>query len=183
MIQLDEWVLCRIYKKNSSAAAAAQKPVTGVQSKDYSHGSSSSSSSQFDDMLESLPEINDQYFTLPRISSLKNLLQDDKSNLQRLSSGNFDWATLAAINSIPELGQANQIPQSGHLNHTNPADIYGHTMALSFHVDDEVQSGMRSQRVDNNSGIYQHQNPNFPNLLDPFGIRYPNQPGSLVFRQ
>ncbi|XP_031105753.1 NAC domain-containing protein JA2L-like [Ipomoea triloba] len=187
--RLDEWVLCRIYKKNSSAAAAAaQKPVSGVQSKDYSHGSSSSSSSQFDDMLESLPEINDQYFSLPRINSLKNLnlQQDDKSSILRLNSGSFDWATLAGINSIPELGPGNQIPQSGHLNHANPADIYGgHSMALSFPVDDEAQSGIR---VENNSGIYQPQNPNafthnFSNLLDPYGIRYANQPGSLAFRQ
>nr|GMC70183.1 NAC domain-containing protein 72-like [Ipomoea batatas]GMC72527.1 NAC domain-containing protein 72-like [Ipomoea batatas] len=186
--RLDEWVLCRIYKKNSSSAAAAQKPVSGVQSKDYSHGSSSSSSSQFDDMLESLPEINDQYFSLPRINSLKNLnlQQDDKSSILRLNSGSFDWATLAGINSIPELGPGNQIPQSGHLNQANPADIYGgHSMALSFPVDDEAQSGIR---VENNSGIYQPQNPNafthnFSNLLDPYGIRYANQPGSLAFRQ
>lgn len=186
--RLDEWVLCRIYKKNSSAAAA-QKPITGVQRKDYSHVSSSSSSSQFDDVLESLPEINDQYFTLPRISSLKNLQQDDKSTLQRLSSGSFDWATLAGFNTMPELGPGNQIHPSGH-NPVNPADIYGHTMAMTFHVDEEVQSGMRTtQRVDNNnSSIYQQQNPNaftqnFSNLLDPFGIRYPHQPGSLAFRQ
>ncbi|KAK4398401.1 NAC domain-containing protein JA2L [Sesamum angolense] len=95
---LDDWVLCRIYKKNSSA----QKPaISNVQSKDYSLGSSSSSSSQYDDVLESLPEIDDRFFSLPRMNSLKNFQQEDqKLNLQHLGSGNFDWATLAGLNPL-----------------------------------------------------------------------------------
>ncbi|GFP96730.1 NAC domain-containing protein 72 [Phtheirospermum japonicum] len=60
--KLDEWVLCRIYKKNSSA----QKPtaaISGSQSREYSLGSSSSSSSQYDDVLDSLPDINDHFLS------------------------------------------------------------------------------------------------------------------------
>ncbi|KAL1563683.1 NAC domain-containing protein ja2l [Salvia divinorum] len=91
--KLDDWVLCRIYKKNSSG------------SKEYSHDSSSSCSSQYDDVLDSLPDLDYRYLSM---DSLKNSqLQDDqKLNLQRLSSGNFDWATLAGLGPHwPELLQ------------------------------------------------------------------------------
>ncbi|KAL0306487.1 UNVERIFIED_CONTAM: NAC domain-containing protein JA2L [Sesamum radiatum] len=120
--RLDDWVLCRIYKKNSSA----QKPaISNVQSKDYSLGSSSSSSSQYDDVLESLPEIDDRFFSLPRMNSLKNFQQEDqKLNLQHLGSGNFDWATLAGLNPLPEFGQGQtqQAQMNNNMNGQN--DMY-----------------------------------------------------------
>ncbi|KAG6424366.1 hypothetical protein SASPL_114783 [Salvia splendens] len=89
--KLDDWVLCRIYKKNSN--------------KEYSHDSS-----QYDDVLDSLP--------------------DQKLNLQRLSSGNFDWATLAGLDPAwPELFQAH--PPS--LNDTYaPADFMDLTGSNQF---------------------------------------------------
>ncbi|KAI8012221.1 NAC domain-containing protein JA2L [Camellia lanceoleosa] len=78
---LDDWVLCRIYKKNSSA----QKPIFDDPAKEQSHGSSSSSS-QFDDMLtdSSLPEINHHFFALPKPNSFKPTRPDDKINIQSL---------------------------------------------------------------------------------------------------
>ncbi|PQQ11886.1 NAC domain-containing protein 72 [Prunus yedoensis var. nudiflora] len=124
--KLDEWVLCRIYKKSSSSAA--QKPMTtSVSSKEHSNGSSSSCSSQLDDVLEWLPEIDDRCFTLPRINSLKTLQQQEDSKLGfQMGSGNFDWASLAGLNVVPELCPNNQ-PQQGqgqmNVNYSNN-DMY-----------------------------------------------------------
>ncbi|KAK6157411.1 hypothetical protein DH2020_011659 [Rehmannia glutinosa] len=149
--RLDEWVLCRIYKKNSSAQKA-NAVVSGVQSKEYSLGSSSSSSSQYDDVLESLPDINDRFFSLPRMNSLKNL--------QQLGSGNFDWATLAGLTPLPELGQpettmAQQTQGPQHMNNNNmdgQNDMYAPSLQQfggnANVMDEEVQSGVRAQRVD-----------------------------------
>ncbi|KAL7216844.1 hypothetical protein ACSBR1_028713 [Camellia fascicularis] len=199
--KLDDWVLCRIYKKNSSA----QKPIAGVSSKELSHGSSSSSSSQFDDMLESLPEINDRFFTLPRMNSLKTIQQDEKFNIQNLTSGNFDWASLAgAVTSLPELvpgGQSQaQTLAPGHLGNNNNMynDMYVPSIPPLSRVDspcerfgasveEEVQSGLRTQHRLENSGFFQ-QNSNgfvqsFSNSPDPFGIRYPTQQGGFRLRQ
>lgn len=178
-LQLDDWVLCRIYKKNSGGRNPGDIP--GVQSKECSHDSSSSSSSQYDDVLESLPEIDDRFFSLPRIDSLKNLNfrqeDDQKVNLlQRLGSANFDWATLGGLNPIgPEFGQA-QIQQT-NVNSRN--DMYAPASVI-----DEAQSGFGNMRV-HNSGFFSH-NPTgltqgFPGSIDPFSVRYPTD--GLGFRQ
>nr|AGS08760.1 NAC domain protein [Malus hupehensis] len=185
--KLDEWVLCRIYKKSSSsaaaAAAAAQKPVTSVSSKEHSNGSSSSCSSQLDDVLE-WPDIDDRNFTLPRINSLKTLPQqqeDSKINFQNTGSGNFDWATLAGLNSAPELNLNNQTQQGqGQMNFNfnnndvspfNPTFLPRGMAAGEFGktAEEEVQSGLRTQRVDN-SGFIQRNSQNFCNPVRPGGF-------------
>ncbi|MCE2055520.1 NAC domain-containing protein ja2l [Datura stramonium] len=195
--RLDDWVLCRIYKKNSSGA---KLNISDLQGKEISHGSSSSSSSQFDDMLESLPEIEDRYFSLPRTNSIRNFQQDDKFNLQQLGSGNFDWATLAGFNSFPEFGTGNQAPApevnnlNGNNNFNNLNEFFAHPTALNFHgdvkfeggVDDEVESGVViAQRV-NNSGFYQENSTGFPgtytnSVPHQFGIQYPIQTVNMGF--
>ncbi|KAK4484884.1 hypothetical protein RD792_007485 [Penstemon davidsonii] len=178
--RLDDWVLCRIYKKNSTGE---KSDVSSMQSKEYSHASSSSSSSQYNDVVESLPEIDHRFFSLPRMNSLKNLQQGDhKLNLQLLGSGNFDWATLAGLNPLPELAQAQPSQtQQPNLNHQNDMYVPG--------MDEEVQSGLRTKRVDNSGlfavpqnvvGVYSQC---YTNLVDPFGVQYPSQPGGLGFRQ
>ncbi|KAL3503254.1 hypothetical protein ACH5RR_037703 [Cinchona calisaya] len=201
--RLDEWVLCRIYKKKSSGGG---KPISGLQSNENSHGSSnSSSSSQLDDVLESLPEIDDRFFALPRMNSLKAVRQvDQKINLLNLGSGCFDWATLAGLNSVPELGPGNNqtqaIPAAGHgrvnnnvINNNNNSnvnaqnDMYVPSFPHICHVDEEVQSGLRTTNRVENSGFFQHNtNPfgpqKFQNSVDPFGIRYPTQNGNMGFR-
>lgn len=96
--KLDEWVLCRIYKKNPSKRSLS---TSEVESREYSHASSPSSSSHYDGVLESLEQIDDRFADLPRTDSLK-------LNLQNLGSGNFDWATLAGLNPLPEFVQAQQ---------------------------------------------------------------------------
>ncbi|GMP52874.1 hypothetical protein CsSME_00018539 [Camellia sinensis var. sinensis] len=182
--KLDDWVLCRIYKKNSSA----QKPIFDDPTKEQSHGSSSSASSQFDDMLtdSSLPEINHHFFTLPKPNSFIPTRPDDKINIQSLSSANFDWATLAGpTTTLPELVPGNQSPAKIMNTHNN---TYNDVCVPSFgsSVDEEVQSGRGTQRVEN-SGLFQ-QSANgfaqdFVNSVDPSGIRYPFQPGLFGFRQ
>ncbi|KAL3508637.1 hypothetical protein ACH5RR_028038 [Cinchona calisaya] len=214
--RLDDWVLCRIYKKNSSGGGVKAVNNSDVQSsKEHSHNnSSSSSSSQFDDVLESLPEIDDRFFALPRMNSLKSLLhQDDQKNinLNNFGSGNFDWATLAGLNSFSEWGQAQTQAQVIHApsgqrhvnnnhnvvnvnnsnNNNNNVNGQNSMYVPSFpqitHVDEEVQSGLKSSQ---NSGFF-HQNSNafgpqaqsFHNSVDPFGIRYPTQTGmNMGFR-
>ncbi|KAL6968857.1 NAC domain-containing protein [Sarracenia purpurea var. burkii] len=202
---LDDWVLCRIYKKNSGG----QKPISGAPSTEHSHGSSSSCSTQYDDMLESLPEINDRFFTLPRMNSLRTTQHDEKFNLQNLTSGNFDWASLAGVPSLPELvpSTQSQAQSQGHVtNNTGTAmkynDIYAPTIPplcqvdsssekFGGPVDEEVQSGSRANRVENpgllfqqnSNGSGQGQGQGFSNSFDPFGIRYPTHQGGFGFRQ
>jgi len=56
-------------------------------------------------------------------------------------------------------------------------------------VEEEVQSGVRTQRVNNNSGFYQPNSGGFTHgfsnsVEDPFGFRYPIQQGNgFGFRQ
>lgn len=206
--KLDDWVLCRIYKKNSSAA----KPTI---SKEHSMGeTSSSSSSHLDDVLESLPEIDDRSFALPRMSSLKNNVaqqqhhqqpqpqqhQNDKFNLQQLGSGSFDWAVLAGLTSMPEFTftGSNQ-PQSGQVINNNGNDMFDpslpplsqvespvdHKLYPSGLVDEEVQSGMSTtQRV--NSSYFNHNTnmftQNYNSSIDPFGMSHLNQLSSFGFQ-
>jgi hypothetical protein len=181
--KLDDWVLCRIYKKNSGA----QKPVSGVvPSKEQSQCSTTtSSSSHVDDVLESLPEIEveDQFFKLSRMNSLKASLlkqEDEKLNYQNLGSGNFDWASLLGLNTSPELGLTQQAPTQGMVNFVNGS--YVPSMAM----EEEVQSGLRNRRVENsNLGMFQlngsvsGQNLTIP--VDTYGFRNTTQPGGFGF--
>ncbi|XP_052206324.1 NAC domain-containing protein 72-like [Diospyros lotus] len=194
--KLDDWVLCRIYKKSSGA----QKPIPGAQAREYSHGSSSSSSSQFDDMLESLPDINDRYFALPRMNSLRTTQQEEKLNLQNLSSGNFDWASLAGVGTMPELGpggggcQVSAHQTQGHLisNNNTSHDMYVPSIPQAClvelprqkfgrAVEEEVQSGPGTQRVENSAYNSNAFAQGLFNSHDPFGIEYPA--GQFGFRQ
>ncbi|KAK1439584.1 hypothetical protein QVD17_05404 [Tagetes erecta] len=191
--RLDEWVLCRIYKKNSSA----QKAISGGQTTEQSHGSSSSSSSQFDDVLESLPEIEDKFFNLPRVASLKTFQQDDlKLNLQKFDSGNYDWASIAAFGLPEPVTGTVQVQEPSQPNtNTNTmnvgasmAPVYTMDTKVGRSVEDEVQSGIRSQRVDHPGYFQSDLNPfgqgqRLSSTIDPFGIRYPTQQGVLGFRQ
>ncbi|KAF3442118.1 hypothetical protein FNV43_RR16034 [Rhamnella rubrinervis] len=183
--KLDDWVLCRIYKKNSSS----QKPMSSLLSKEHSNnGSSSSSSSHLDDVLDSLPEIDHRFFSLPRMNSLKTLQQDDKLNFQNLGSGNFDWASLAGLNPVAELVSGNQTQaQCQEPISFNNNDMYVPSIPPVCHgesplkrlansMDEEVQSGLRAQRVDNSGFFPANLNvltQNYSNSLDPYGFRYP----------
>ncbi|XP_004291667.1 PREDICTED: NAC domain-containing protein 72-like [Fragaria vesca subsp. vesca] len=188
--KLDEWVLCRIYKKSSSSSAI-QKPmmVSNVPSKEQScNGSSSECSSQLDDVLEWLPEIEDRFFTLPRINSLKTLPQQQEDtklslqNLGNLGSGNFDWASLAGLNTVPEVPPNTQAQAQAQINYNN--DAYVPSIPPLCHVEsppermrrqaeEEVQSGLRTQRGEN-SGLFQQNSSMFTQSMctpiDTYGL-------------
>ncbi|KAL1299462.1 hypothetical protein HN51_044002 [Arachis hypogaea] len=200
--KLDDWVLCRIYKKNSSAQ---QKVPNGVVSSSeqyatqYSNGSSSnSSSSHLDEVLESLPEIDDRCFALPRVNSLRALQQqrhhqeDTKVGLLQqqqqqglvAGTGSFlDWASGPGI--LNDLGQA----QQGIVNYGNdlfvPSVCHVDSNLVPAKIEEEVQSGVKTQ----SAFFQQGPNPNdftqaFSNQLDPYGFsRYSVQPVGFGFRQ
>ncbi|KAL7103584.1 hypothetical protein ACP275_08G188800 [Erythranthe tilingii] len=166
--RLDDWVLCRIYEKNSTGSKAA---VSGVRGSEFSHDSPSSSSSQYDDVLDSLPEFDDRrFFSATGMEYSVNNCQQEKDDkavnlLQHMGSGNFDWATLAGLNPPvrAQYGSGNDV------------------FAPASNVD-EVQSW----RVSNSRFL--PQNPaefaqGFSESLDPFSARYPAQPGGFGFKQ
>uniref|UniRef100_A0A7N0RER4 NAC domain-containing protein n=1 Tax=Kalanchoe fedtschenkoi TaxID=63787 RepID=A0A7N0RER4_KALFE len=165
--KLDDWVLCRIYKKNSSQLKAGRN--ASVLSQDQCAGSPASSlSSHLDDVLDSLPELEPSSVNLRRMSSLRALLQDDKINLQKLGSGNFDWVTLAGLSTLPEVAagpQPLQQPQAQNMNGFIN-DVYAPGMyqngwgqfqgSFGNRFDEEVESEIKMGRVDGSggSGLY-----------------------------
>jgi len=176
-MQLDDWVLCRIYKKNSSS----QKEIQTFSTKECSNGSSPSSSSQVDEMLDSFLEIDDQSFALPRVTSLRMLQQEEKLGFHNMGTGIFsDWVNPTDIESSPEFGLGNQ--SQGMLNYgcndycVPSVPPFGN-MDLSVEskspTDEEVQSGMRNKQVTDPSSLYQHNTNVFlSGLGDPFGFGY-----------
>ncbi|KAK4794151.1 hypothetical protein SAY86_012145 [Trapa natans] len=199
--KLDEWVLCRIYKKNSGSerAMTMMSANRNVPCKEQSHEveKPSSSSSSLDDMLESLPEIENRFFYLPQVDSLKTvpyqLHQQQQSyvekpnNLLSLGSGSFDWTVLAGLTSAPpELTHAGH-PQQPIFTYANnsayvPAvcnvEAAMQQMVGASMTEVELQNGLR--RSYQQIGAFHHQNPSLvaqslaiPN--DPFGYRYPTR--------
>ncbi|XP_054812708.1 NAC domain-containing protein 72-like [Prosopis cineraria] len=194
--KLDDWVLCRIYRKSSSAQ---KNMLSSVSSKEYSYsnGSSPSSTSHLDDMLESLPEIKDRSFILPRVNSLKALPQDEKLNL--VAGNPMDWANPAVLNSAPNLvgsqGILNYNPgndlcvssisQLCHMNSAAPVRLE----KLGNSMEDEVESGVGTHRVECSGGHFHHNSFGFTsqgfstNSIDPYGFRYPSQSIGLGSQQ
>ncbi|XP_057540140.1 NAC domain-containing protein JA2L-like [Amaranthus tricolor] len=172
--KLDDWVLCRIYKKKSSVA----KPTI---SKEHSTGGSSSTTSSHLDVLEYLPEIDDRSFALPRMNSLKNNVgqqqqQNDKFNLLQFGSGSFDWAVLAGLTSAPEYAFAGsaQPQMNNNGNDFMLPNMVDTKLCKSGLVEEEVQSGITTQRA-NLGYLNQSTNvfiQNCDNSTDPFGMGY-----------
>lgn len=191
MMQLDDWVLCRIYKKNSSAQKAMQTDV--VSSNDhtqYSNGSSSSSSSHLDDVLESLPEIDERCFAMPRVNNTMQQQHEEKLNLG--AGGLVDWANPSVLNSVADFVSGNQVVQDqtqGMLNYNNGCnDLYVPTMchvdsSAPLKVEEEVQSGVRNQRVENSWFLQNDFAQGFTNSVDTCGFKYPVQPVGFGFTQ
>ncbi|KAL5730159.1 NAC domain-containing protein [Ranunculus cassubicifolius] len=184
--RLDDWVLCRIYKKSSGA----QKPTSyiGTGEELSNGGSPLSSSSYFDDVLESLPELNDQTFVLPRINSLKNL-QDEKFNLQQ--SGKFEWnASIPNMNSFQDSYTSNVQAQQQQ-RPANGNDIFFPSFPQKFGslMEEEVESGFGPKILDNSDGLTQQNSygltHTFSDSFDPFGCRFMTNPltGRFEFGQ
>ncbi|KAH1144389.1 hypothetical protein GLYMA_12G221500v4 [Glycine max] len=157
--KLDDWVLCRIYKKNSSAQKAVQNGVVpSNEHTQYSNGSSSSSSSQLDDVLESLPAIDERCFPMPRVNTLQQQQHEEKDQTQGMVNYN-------ACNDL-------YVPTLCHVGTSVPQKM-----------EEEVQSGVRNQRVQNNSWFLQNDfTQGFQNSVDTSGFKYPVQPVGFGFR-
>ncbi|CAI8583529.1 unnamed protein product [Vicia faba] len=157
--KLDDWVLCRIYKKNSSAQKANPNGVVSSREyTQYSNGSSSSSSSHIDEVLESLPEIDDRCFMLPRVNSLRTMQhrqQEEEKEPQTQGMVNFGGCNEVYVPSVS-------------------------TVPEKKLTEEEVQSGARANRVEN-SGLFPGMG--YSNSVDPFGFRYPVQPVGYGFGQ
>ncbi|KAI3755814.1 hypothetical protein L1987_55621 [Smallanthus sonchifolius] len=159
--RLDDWVLCRIYKKNSNA----EKTISGGPSTEQSHGSPSSSSSQFDGVLDSLPAIDDTFLNFPTSNFVNE--EDHKVNIQKSDTGNFDWLGAGAFGL--------QDPNS-----TSMYPTFNMQMKFIKSPEDEAQNGIRSQRMENSGYLFSQR---FLDATDPFAIRYPTQPSSSGYRQ
>ncbi|KAF8370181.1 hypothetical protein HHK36_031813 [Tetracentron sinense] len=147
--RLDDWVLCRIYEKNSST----QNPDLSVLRNEQSNVSFSSSSPHLDDVLESLPNIDDRFFDLPGMNSLKTLQEDEKLNLQNLRS----WGNLASVGSFQELISNSEAQAHRPVNGTyfpaipalcnmdSPSEKFGSSL------EEEVESRLRTQGQNSNA--------------------------------
>ncbi|KAG4981422.1 hypothetical protein AAZX31_12G209800 [Glycine max] len=195
--KLDDWVLCRIYKKNSSAQKAVQNGVVpSNEHTQYSNGSSSSSSSQLDDVLESLPAIDERCFPMPRVNTLQQQQHEEKVNVQNLGEGGLlDWTNPSVLNSVVDFvsgnNNHNQLVQDqtqGMVNYNACNDLYVPTLchvgtSVPQKMEEEVQSGVRNQRVQNNSWFLQNDfTQGFQNSVDTSGFKYPVQPVGFGFR-
>lgn len=149
-------------------------------------------------MLETLPEINDRCFALPRVNSLKAIqaqAQETKPNFQNMGSGNFDWACF--VNPGPEFVSGNQVQapttqqQGGMISYRPSNDVFTPAAAQQVKlgnslVEEEVQSGLRTSHqggrgvMQQNSGLLTQ---NFVNMVEPYGFRYPTQRVGFGYRQ
>ncbi|KAL1202502.1 NAC domain-containing protein 55 [Cardamine amara subsp. amara] len=106
--KLDDWVLCRIYKKQSSAQKQVYNNLM-TSAREYSNNDSSTSSTshQYDDVLESLHEIDNRSLgfaagssnTMPH--SHRPVITDQKTGFHGLAR---EPSYFGGQNSIPELG-------------------------------------------------------------------------------
>lgn len=169
LFQLDDWVLCRIYKKNSGTQVS-------VSAKERNTLCSSPSSYLDDVALESFPEINDQFFSLPRVNSLK-YLQNDKQTLQGLQGlGTAEW-----VGQRSEFGCNGQNQSQGAMAQfsfpeipplcqvESPSEMRGSS------IEDEVESALFE------NGLTQHQHQHSTQWVDSFASLYPAHLAAVGF--
>ncbi|CAA7033534.1 unnamed protein product [Microthlaspi erraticum] len=119
--KLDDWVLCRIYKKQSSAQKQVYNSLM-TSAREYSNNGSSTSSSshQYDDVLESLHEIDNRSLgyaagssnALPHHSH-RPVLTEQKTGFHGLARepSFVDWPNFGGHHhSLPELGLSQNAP-------------------------------------------------------------------------
>lgn len=169
-LRLDDWVLCRIYKKNSSAEKAfSERPKT-----EPSHNSSSSSSSQFEDVRDSFPD------TIPAMDDKYLSFQNNKATFtededQKVDMGtNYDWASIAAFGL--------QDPTNNNANGSSMDPAFDMQMKFEKSPNDEGENGIRSQRMENSGYMFSQSFVN-SNSNDPFAIRYPTQSSGSGYRE
>ncbi|KAE8681071.1 NAC domain-containing protein 55 [Hibiscus syriacus] len=178
---MHEYRLIESSRKNGSSKknSSGQKSFSSVSSKEQSTNGSLSSFFQLDDVLESLPELDGRFFGLPRMNSLKTLQDDEKTGSHNMGIGSLDWANLGRLNSVPELVPSGQTQtQSQVIMSPTLCQMDMPTNKVRNSGEEEVQSGLRTQRADDDSGIFQQNSNvwnsrNFPNSMDSYGFRYP----------
>ena len=118
--QLDDWVLCRIYKKQSSAQKQVySNPMTSGREYSNNDSSTSSSSHQYNDVLESLHEIDNRSLgfaagssNAPPHHSHRPSLNEQKTGFLNLArEPSFDWPSYGGHNSVPELTPSHNVPR------------------------------------------------------------------------
>ncbi|KAL1221971.1 NAC domain-containing protein 19 [Cardamine amara subsp. amara] len=167
--KLDDWVLCRIYKKQSSAQKQAYENAITSNGEFSNNGTSSttSSSSHFEDVLDSLHhEIDNRNFQFSnpnQFSSLRPDLTEQKPEFNGLAD-TFDWGSFVGndeYNSVQELGLSHVVPEYN-------CDY--------LKTEEEVESSLGIQRFEN-SGELAHNGYG----VDSIGFGYSGQVGGFGF--
>ncbi|XP_068639864.1 NAC domain-containing protein 72-like [Aristolochia californica] len=175
-IRLDDWVLCRIYKKNSGlekSSGSVKENCNNVLT----------SSANLEDVLKSLPAIDERFFSLPRVNSLKFLQEVDHHYFQNLGgAGKLDWlgqnTTEFGLPNTQAVHGFGAVPSISLCQVGSPSDVLGDSS-----IEEEVESVVyQRQHVDNFtflSPTQQEQKTTHPNLwLDSFSSGYPTTTGA-----
>lgn len=67
------------------------------------------------------------------------------NSLRTLLNGNFDWASLAGLNPIPELAPTNGLPSYGGYDAFRAAEGEAESGLRNLHVDQQQNSGGLTQ--------------------------------------
>jgi len=126
-MRLDDWVLCRIYKKKNSnprLTAAKERDESGM-----------------DDVLATLPDIDqDQKPVLPKVASFTGLLDGEYPFLSCFLTDNPDYTGLA---SLPELESfQNNSKREEYMNNNNITAKQQSSTALSS-IDSKVLDSLK----------------------------------------
>ncbi|KAL5986954.1 NAC domain-containing protein ja2l [Asimina triloba] len=149
--QLDDWVLCRIYKKSSGSEAQKAAAAAKEQSSRNSNYNYSSSSSAMDDLLDYLPDIDNQFFSLPRINSLKSFQVDKFAPPGKVDGAESGYNLHVAANDwcFPQ-----PIQTYAAQSQSSMSDVMGSSM------EEQAESAFRSQQtVAPNSILYHERQP------------------------
>lgn len=169
---MDDWVLCRIYKKQSSAQKQAYENGITSNGEFSNNGTSSttSSSSHFEDVLDSLhhekiDNRNMQFSNDPnQFSSLRPDLTEQKPEFNGLlDTSSFDWSSFAGNGEHNSVGMSHVVPNleynCGYLK-----------------TEEEVESSLGIQRFEN-SGALAHNGYG----VDSIGFGYSGQVDGFGF--
>ncbi|KAF5773822.1 putative transcription factor NAM family [Helianthus annuus] len=166
--RLDDWVLCRIYEKNSRIGMMNSGGPSTKQSHDSSAMSSSSLS--FDKVLNSHPD--DKFSNFPTNHCVKTFSEED----QKFESEKEDWLSIGAFASPNSINNNNLLNSSFVDSTFNIQMKYVKSLES---LGDEVQTGIRSQRIKNSTYL---TSPSFSIATDSFAIRYPTHQSSSGYR-
>ncbi|CAF1934476.1 hypothetical protein HID58_068126 [Brassica napus] len=159
--KLDDWVLCRIYKKQSSAQKQAYGNLMTSASEYSNNGSSTSTSShQYDDVLESLHEIDNRSLgyaagsshTIPHYNHRPGLTEQKTGFLDLAREQSYNWTNFGGHNSVQELGRNLNIPSLRY------GDGGGYLHGLKTNEEDGKTQQQQAEGIPrfNNSGVLAH---------------------------